>query len=159
MFDMKVVLLVVLTMSTTGCMVPKAVDTDSDRQQVRSRVELLLERYAANDQDGVVEMLDPSGVTILGTDLGEIIHTPSQLRALMDADFRLWTTAKFTDIRAFDFRSDGTLATAYFVASFSPAGGPSIPIRITTTWRKTNKNWYLTQSSNAVPTVGQSTIR
>jgi len=104
-------------------------------------------------------MLDPSGVTVLGTDLGEVVHTPTQLRALMDADFRLWGTARFSDIRDVDFRGNGNLASAFFVVSFSAAGGPPIPIRIDTTWRKQQGTWYLSQSANAVPTVGQSAVR
>jgi len=151
--------LAVLALALSGCAISPVSDTGRDQADVRKRVELLLERYAANDQEGVIEMLDPSGVTVLGTDMGEVIHTPAQLRALMDADFRLWVTAKFSDIRDFDFRGNGNMASAFFVASFSAAGGPPIPIRIDTTWRKQDGTWYLSQSANAVPTVGQSAVR
>ena len=151
--------LVLLAVTSSGCATSQALDTGRDQADVRKRVEMLLERYAANDQVGVIEMLDPSGVTVLGTDLGEVVRTPAQLRALMDADFRLWGTAKFSDIREFDFRGNGNLASAFFVVSFSAAGGPPIPIRIDTTWRDQQGTWYLSQSANSVPTVGQSAFR
>jgi len=151
--------LALLALTLTGCATSAAVENGRDQADVRKRVELLLERYAANDQDRVTEMLDPSGVTVLGTDLGEVIHTPAQLRALMDADFRLWVNAKFSDVRDFDFRGNGSMASAFFVVSFSAGGGPPIPIRINTTWRKKGGIWYLTQSANSVPTVGQSAVR
>jgi hypothetical protein len=142
-----------------ACATPQVADATKVEAEVRQRVELLLNRYASNDQDGVVEMLDPAGVTLLGTDLAEVIHTPAELRALMTADFRLWTSAKFTDLREFDFRGSSSLATAFFVVSFSAAGGPPIPIRINTTWRKVGDTWFLSQSANSVPTVGQSVSR
>jgi len=50
---------------------------------------------------------------------------------MMDADFRLWGTAKFSDIREFDFRGNGNLASAFFVVSFSSA---SVPRMISTIW-------------------------
>ena len=52
--------LVLLVVTSSGCATSQAVDTGRDQADVRKRIELLLERYAANDQDGVIEMLDPS---------------------------------------------------------------------------------------------------
>jgi hypothetical protein len=121
------------------------------RAAVMQRVIELLHRYEQNDQAGVVAMLDKNQVTILGSAISEKITAPAQLQAMMTRDFSQWKTAKFSDIRDVDVRVSEDLATAYFMASFSPGGGGSIPIRFTTTWRKSGKEWLLTQSSNSVP--------
>lgn len=131
---------------------PVAVDASNDEQTLRARVSELLARYAANDQAGVVAMLDPVRFTIWGSDLAEVADTEQELRALMDSDFRMWGTAQFTEVREFDSRSDGRLATANFVMSFSASGGPAIPVRLTTTWRKVDGVWRMTQCVSSVPT-------
>lgn len=120
-------------------------------EEVVQRVHLLLDRYARNDQAGVVAMLDPSGITILGTSFEEKIRSPSELRALMDRDFSQWQTAKFTDIREVDVRSSGSLATVYFIMTWQAGNGPTAPIRMTTTWRKVDGEWLLSQSASALP--------
>lgn len=120
-------------------------------EEVVQRVHLLLDRYARNDQAGVVAMLDPSGITILGTSFEEKIKSPSELRALMDRDFGQWQTAKFTDIRDVDVRSSGSLATVYFIMTWQAGNGPTAPIRMTTTWRKVDGEWLLSQSASALP--------
>lgn len=66
------------------------------------------------------------------------------------APFAQWGAAKFTDVRNTDVRVQGDLATAYFVVTFSSANGPTLPIRLCTTWHKVIGQWLLTQSANAV---------
>jgi hypothetical protein len=131
---------------------PSAMNSDADRQAVRARVQMMLDRYESNDAAGVIALLDPEKFLILGSDVSEAIDTTDELRTLMARDFQMWGTARFSELRDFDFRSDGTLATAYFLISFSAGGGPVIPIRLTTTWRKLAGQWVLTQSANSVPT-------
>jgi len=127
------------------------------QQKIMLRVQELLDRYAANDQAGVINMLDPEGFTIFGSDISEVVRSAEQLRQLMSDDFRLWGTARFSDVREVDVRVGDDLATAHFVASFHPGDAPNgIPVRFATTWRKAGRTWVLTQSANAVPTVGQS---
>ena len=126
------------------------VDPKSD-EQILQRVNLLLDRYARNDQPGVVAMLDPSGITILGTSFEEKVKSPAELRALMDHDFGQWQTVKFTDIRDVDVRSSGSLATVYFIMTWQAGNGPSAPIRMTTTWRKVDGEWLLSQSASSLP--------
>ncbi len=127
-----------------------------DQVQVMQRAALLLERYAMNDPEGVLALLDREQFTIFGSDISEVVRSEHALRQLMEDDFALWRTASFTEVREVDFRTDGTLATVHFVASFSPGGGPALPVRFAMTWRKTNGEWWLTQSANSVPTRGQS---
>jgi len=82
--------------------------------------------------------------------MSEFVRTPDQFRALMSRDLSQWKTAKFSDVRNTDVRSGGTLATAFFVVTFSAENGPTIPIRLCTTWHKVNGEWLLAQSWNAV---------
>jgi hypothetical protein len=119
-------------------------------QEIRQRVDSLLYRYSQNDQPGVIAMLDPQRFTISGSMLSEVVRTPDELRALMSRDFAQWKSATFSDVRDFDVRSDDTLATAFFVFTYAVEGGPSMPIRLCTVWRKVDGEWRLTQSSNAV---------
>ncbi|HET9863296.1 MAG TPA: nuclear transport factor 2 family protein [Steroidobacteraceae bacterium] len=119
-------------------------------QEIRLRVDSLLYRYSQNDQPGVIAMLDPAGFTISGSALREVVRTPDELRALMSRDFSRWKSATFSDVRDFDVRADGSLATAFFVFTYAAEGGPSMPIRLCTVWRKVDGEWLLTQSSNAV---------
>ena len=121
----------------------------ADEALVTARVQELLNKYEANDQAGVTAMLD-SQLLILGSQINEKIRTPEQLQALMARDFSQWGQARFTDVRDMDVRVGGDLATAYFLISFRAGDNPSIPIRLTTTWRKRDNQWYLTQSANSV---------
>ena len=123
-------------------------------EQVMQRVHLLLDRYARNDQAGVIAMLDPERITILGTGFDEKVSSPADLRVLMDRDFAQWQSATFTDIRDVDVRTHGKLATAFFVVTFSAAQGPSLPLRMFTTWRRVDGEWLLTQSGTAIPPLG-----
>ena len=136
----------------TACATPKPAKFDqASEQELIQRVQLLLDRYARNDQAGVVAMLDSERLTILGTSFEEKVKSPSELRSLMDRDFAQWQTARFTDVRDVDVRGDGSLATVYFITTWQAGNGPSIPLRITTTWRKVAGEWMLAQSSNSLP--------
>jgi hypothetical protein len=126
------------------------VDSSATEAQIRQRVDSLLYRYANNDQPGVIAMLDPQRLLILGSNPNEVVRTPDELRAFMSRDFSQWETAKFTNIRDVDLRTDGALATAYLVFDFSAPGGPTVPIRFCSTWHKVKGEWLLTQSSSVV---------
>ena len=129
---------------------PKA--TADEEARVQARVQELLNKYEANDQAGVVALLDTK-ITILGSALAETVHTPDQLKALMSRDFGQWGKARFTDVRGMDVRVGEDLATAWFLFSFQVGDQPSIPIRLSTTWHKRDGQWYLTQSANSVMTA------
>lgn len=140
------------TVSSAPAAAHPASDVATDDQAVRAAVMKLLRGYETNDVDGVIALLDPVRFTILGSDVSEVVDTHDELRALMAADFAMWGSARFTDVRDFDLRSDGTLATANFLMSFSAGGGAPVPVRLTTTWRRVNGEWKLTQSTSSVPT-------
>jgi hypothetical protein len=124
----------------------------AEEARVTARVQELLNKYEANDQAGVIALLDGK-VTILGSALTETIRTPEQLKALMSRDFAQWGKARFTNVHDMDVRVGKDLATAWLVFSFQVVEQPSIPIRLTTTWRKRDGEWYLTQSANSVMTA------
>ena len=149
-------LFAVVLLTVSACSTPPPVKTDpaADEKAVMQRVDTLLYRYAANDQPGDMAMLDPQGFTVFGTDLSEPVRSPDQLRALMSRGLAQSSSAKFTDMRNGDVRTSGTLATAFFVVNFSADSGPTIPIRLCTTWRKVNGEWLLTQSWNAMAEGG-----
>ena len=46
-----------------------APNSDEDSQAVRARVQLLLDRYEANDATGVIALLDPEKFLMLGSDV------------------------------------------------------------------------------------------
>ncbi|HET7811062.1 MAG TPA: nuclear transport factor 2 family protein [Steroidobacteraceae bacterium] len=121
---------------------------------VLQRVNLLLDRYCRNDQAGVIAMLDPEHFTMLGTSFDEKVSTQSELRTFMDRDFAQWQTASCTDVRDTDVRVGRDLATAILVVTFQAGSGPTLPIRLNTTWRKVDGEWMLTQSSTALPPQG-----
>ena len=119
-------------------------------KEILARSYELLNRYQANDQAGVLAMLDERFL-LQGTNFNENIRTPAELRELMSRDFMQWGSARFFDLREVDVRREGKLATAYFVFTFKAAQGPEVPIRMCTTWVKKRGQWLLTQSSNALP--------
>ncbi len=147
----RVVLVAAVLMFSACVSAPKAVNDPAAEREITERVRLLLDRYARNDEARVVAMLDPERFVLLGTNFSEKITSSTELRAFMDRDFEQWKTASFKDVRDFDVRTSGTLATANFVFTFEPAAGPTLPIRGTTTWRKVNGEWLLTQSTSALP--------
>ena len=138
--------------ATTPVALPPMVNAQTEEHALRARVAQLLASYESKDPAGVIALLDPVKFSVWGSDLGEVVDTHDELRALMESDFRMWGTARFSDVRDFDWRSDGTLATANFVMSFSANGGEAIPVRLTTTWRKVDGQWRMTQCVSSVPT-------
>jgi hypothetical protein len=124
----------------------------AEEARVTARVQELLNKYEANDQAGVVALLDEKFV-ILGSSLTEKIRTPEQLKALMARDFSQWGKARFTNVHDLDVRIGADLATAWLVFSFQVGEQPSIPIRLNTTWHERDGQWYLTQSASSVMTA------
>ena len=138
-----------------GCAVSAQSTSLQAKQALAGEVRNLLDRYAADDFERVAAMLDDE-FAIYGSDVSELVRTKAQLRALMDADFRLWHTASFGAVRDMDVRQDAGLAVATFHVPFSPGGRASVLVRMTTTWRHSPSGWKLTQLTSTVPTVGSS---
>jgi len=148
--------LIVTAVSLCACSHTFAVTKDRDERAVRARVSDLLTSYAANAQDAVVRMLDPQGFSFYGSDLAELVRSEPELRQLMKDDFALWQRARFGEPRDLAVRVGDDLAAAFFNVDFFVRGGPAIPVRLCTLWRKVGGAWRLTMSANAVPTLGSS---
>lgn len=150
-------LITVAILSLASCeTMSSATDGSVDRQQVAARVNELLGRYAANDQDGVVGMIDQHEFTMYGSDRSELIRNANDLRQFMTDDFALWQKAQIGAVEDLDIRIDSNLATAFFHVPFSAGGRPPVIVRFSTTWKRIGRQWFLTQSANAVPTTGSS---
>src|SRR6185503_2326981 len=151
---MKTACLMGLVLLVSACATaPPAAKSDpaAAEKEIMQRVDSMLTRYSRNDQAGMVALLDPQHFTITGADLPEVIDTPDKLRALMNGAFAQWGVAKYSDVRDVDVRVGGDLATAFFVLNWTLGeGGPTLPIRLHTTWHKVKGEWLLTQSSNVV---------
>jgi hypothetical protein len=145
----------VMALVVSSCATPPS-RSESDTSMIVQRVGELLARYASNDQEGVISMLDTSGFTLYGSDVAELVRTPAGVRELMTNDFALWQTAKFEAIQDLDVVLQGAVATAYFHVPLSVGGRPPILVRISTTWRRVDGEWLLAQSANTVPTTGSS---
>ena len=70
-------------------------DVDRRVDSIRVRVDQVLSRYAADDADGVVALLDPHGFVLYGRVASEIARDATALRQMMSDDFALWHTAQF----------------------------------------------------------------
>ncbi len=127
-----------------------------DGNVIAARVDELLSRYARNDVDGVIALMDPTGFVIYGSDVSEVVRSPKALREMMQDDFKLWGVARFGRPADLDVRISGDLATAMFHAPFTVGENPAMTVRFATTWRHLPDGWHLTQSANTVPTRGSS---
>jgi hypothetical protein len=141
----------VLLVSACASAPPVAkVDPAAAEKEIMKRVDSLLYRYSQNDQPGMLALLDQRFV-IMGSGPAELIDTRDKLQAFMSNDFAQWGVAKYSDVRNVDVRVGDDLATAYFTLTWAVGnGGPTLPIRLCTTWHKVNGEWLLTQSANAV---------
>jgi hypothetical protein len=101
-----------------------------------SRVQRLLDVYAANDRSRVFSMVDRDEFTAYGSDLAEVVQDTAGLKHLMDDDFALWRTAGFGTLTDVDVRMGSDLATAFFNVPFSVGAASPVTVRLSTTWRK-----------------------
>lgn len=147
--------IIVLAAALSSC-VTVLPSNSTDREAIGDRVQGLLAAYGANDQLGIVGMVDPYVFSFYGSDISEVAHSPAELRRLMDDDFALWHSATFGPPANLDIRISGELATAYLDVPFSAGGAPPVRVRLYTTWHKMKGKWLLTQAASSVPTVGSS---
>ena len=125
-------------------------------ESVLARTRAFLDSYARNDMMGVEGMIDPEGVSVYGSDVAEYVVGAAALRQLMADDFALWRSARFGAPTRMSVRATDALATVIFDVPFSAGGRPPLLVRVTMVWRADRGQWWLTQSSNVVPTVGSA---
>lgn len=94
---------------------------------------------------------------VYGSDEAEFIVGRDALEHMFANDIRLWQgTAKFGALRNVSSIRSRDLATMFFDVPFSVGGRPSVTVRFAMVWRREPDGWRLVQSSNVVPTKGQS---
>jgi hypothetical protein len=126
-----------------------AAGDDAAHATITARLKDFMNRYEQNDQDGVVALIDKSEFTMLGGP-GEKVTDAAGLKAFMTRNFQQWQAARFTDIRDIDIRVGKDVATAWYQFTFAAGDQPPLPIRVVTTWRKSGKEWLLTQCASWV---------
>ncbi|MDR3528250.1 MAG: nuclear transport factor 2 family protein [Rhizomicrobium sp.] len=124
--------------------------------ELQSTVASYLNSYAIGDRAAVLGALDPD-VRSYGSDVAEVFSGKDAVAKMFDEDMKLWgATAKFGEMHNVSIVSEGALETIFFDVPFSVAGRPPVQVRVAMVWRSGAQGWKLVQSSNTVPTVGQS---
>ncbi|HEY6413624.1 MAG TPA: nuclear transport factor 2 family protein [Edaphobacter sp.] len=142
----------VVILCTILISVPASAATPDIKQQTR----LFLDAYAHGDRDKVLPLLDP-GIAIYGSDAAEVSLGTDAATTLFTNDQRLWGgPAHIGEMKNVSLIRQGNLASIFFDADFSAGGRAPIPVRFAMVWRLTSGKWLLVQSSNVVPTQGQS---
>uniref|UniRef100_A0A0S6YYX6 SnoaL-like domain-containing protein n=1 Tax=Mizugakiibacter sediminis TaxID=1475481 RepID=A0A0S6YYX6_9GAMM len=117
----------------------------------------MLDAYARGDKATVMSMVDPHDIHVYGTDISEVAADPAAFERMFEADQKLWGgKAKFGEMSHVSTIRTRNLATLFFDISFSVGSQPPLQVRFATVWRREHGMWKLVQSTNAVPTVGQS---
>ncbi|HEY0794483.1 MAG TPA: nuclear transport factor 2 family protein [Acidisarcina sp.] len=123
---------------------------------IKTQTRAFLDAYARGDHDGVLALTAPD-VTIYGSDAAEVFHGRTGVENLLADDQKLWRgKAVLGPMEHVTTELTAGLASIFFDASFSVGGRPAVPVRFAMIWRRAAGKWLLVQSSNVVPTVGQS---
>jgi ketosteroid isomerase-like protein len=148
--------LLAASISIFCAMLANAQTTPTPKPDIKHQTELFLSAYANGDSSAVLPML-ASDIVVYGSDASEIRHGAAGVSSLLADDQRLWGgPAHIGPMQNVSVVQEGTLISIFFDADFSVGGRPPIPVRFAMVWRLTSGKWLLTQSSNVVPTQGQS---
>lgn len=121
-----------------------------------SRVEAFLHAYAAGNEQDVLSFVTTGQPHIYGSDEAEAVDSREGFAAMLKADHKLWNgIVSFGPMRNVSEERSGNLATIFFDAGFQ-LGGREVPVRFSMVWRREHGAWKLVQSSNVVPTTGQT---
>lgn len=124
---------------------------------VEAQTREFLDAYARGDKASVLGQVDRKAVAIYGSDAAEVFHGASGVENMIANDMKLWggaaTIGAMEHVSVVERKG---LAAIFFDAPFSAGGRPPIPVRFAMVWRRAGKGWRLVQSSNVVPTQGQS---
>jgi len=125
-------------------------------QPVSQVADQFLDAYVAGDWDKVRTHLSPKHLYVYGTDVSEFATGPAEFKTMFDADQKLWRGAaslgETTQVSEID---SGSVATLFFTREFT-LGDRVMKVRFSTVWEREKGEWKLVQSSNTVPTAGQS---
>jgi hypothetical protein len=124
---------------------------------IQKRTQDFLNAYIGGDRNLVLSLIDPKDVTMFGSDVAEVVHGSDALLHLLDADQKLWGgSARIGPMEHVSVVENRSLASIYFDVSFSIAGRPPLPLRMTALWKREGGKWLLVQSSNAVVSEHQT---
>lgn len=115
-----------------------------------------LTAYVSGDKARVLAMTSDRDLHVYGSDESEVFSGKAALSRMFDLDQKLWSgVARFDGVRNMSAVCEGDLASLIFDDTFI-LGERRVPVRFAQTWRREDGAWKLVQSSNVVPTVGQS---
>ena len=125
--------------------------------KVEAQTRAFLDAYARGDTASVLGQVDRDAVAIYGSDAAEVFHGASGVETMMANDLKLWGgAAKIGMMEHVSVVERRGMASIFFDAPFSVGSRPAVPVRFAMVWRHAGKGWLLVQSSNVVPTQGQS---
>jgi hypothetical protein len=123
---------------------------------VQTTAAAFLKAYAAGDRATVMSMTDKDDLHVYGSDISEASTGVDAFGKMFDLDQKLWQgSASFGEMSDISTVKSGPLATLFFDDDFT-VGGHTLKIRFATVWKLERGQWKLVQSSNVVPTTGQS---
>ena len=115
-----------------------------------------LDAYAAGDEPAVMGALSGGALHMYGSDVSEVAEDRAGVKRIFDADQRLWQhSASWGAVSHLSSVGDGGVCSLFFDRVFK-VGGREVPVRFAMVWVKEDGAWRLAQSSNTVPTIGQS---
>jgi hypothetical protein len=147
------VLAAILLSASAMCEPALAVDAS-----LRQTAEAFMDAYIRGDWRTVEGFLSPHPLYVYGSDVSEFAPDASAFKRMFEADQKLWRgAAHWGEMSQVSSFQEGPVATLFFNRVFE-LGDQRLTVRFSTVWRREHSGWKLIQSSNAVPTVGQSAI-
>jgi hypothetical protein len=144
-------LAMVLLSATAICEPAVAVNTS-----LRQTAEAFMDAYVRGDWSTVERFLSPRPLYVYGSDISEFATDASAFKRMFEADQKLWRgAARWGEMSQVSSFQAGPVATLFFNRVFE-LGVQRITVRFSTVWHREHSEWKLIQSSNAVPTMGQS---
>ena len=115
-----------------------------------------LDAYVAGDESAVMAALSQGPLHMYGSDVSEVADDRAGVKKIFDADQRLWQhSASWGEVSHVSTLIRGDVSTLFFDREFK-VGGREVVVRFAMVWVKEGETWKLAQSSNTVPTTGQS---
>ncbi len=125
---------------------------------VSNEADAFVDAYASGNWDAVKSHLSRDYLFVYGSDVSEFSDSIAAFKTMFDNDQKLWRgAASFGEISQASEFDEGRVASLFFTREFK-LGNNVLRVRFATVWHKENGRWKLIQSSNAVPTVGQSAV-
>jgi hypothetical protein len=115
-----------------------------------------LDAYAAGDETTVMAALSQGPLHMYGSDVSEVAGDRAGVKKIFDADQRLWQkSASWGAVSHVSAVTQAGVSSLFFDRVFK-VGGREVVVRFAMVWVKEGDAWKLAQSSNTVPTTGQS---